>query len=139
MGYYTHFHITFAHPDTGRDVDVLEWDAMQELGDQDLSESTDEDLLALGLELDAHTLPILRTMLDVSNEFSYMSGGESSKWYSWEQDMRKVSAAHPEVLFGMSGEGEDSGDQWKAYFLGGKCQRIGAEITFDPFDPAKLA
>lgn len=63
----------------------------------------------------------------------------SAKWYDWERDMREFSAAHPEVLFLLEGQGEDSADLWRAYFKGGRMQLAKARITFDDFDEAKLS
>lgn len=59
-------------------------------------------------------------------------------WYDHDDDMRKVSAAYPDVLFELNGNGENSGDIWKTYYKGGKMQHTEATITFDPFDPNKL-
>lgn len=60
------------------------------------------------------------------------------KWYSWEEDMRKVSKKFPDVIIHLEGNGEEQGDQWKAYFKNGKAQVVHAEIKFAPFDESKL-
>ena len=61
-----------------------------------------------------------------------------ARWYEWEADMREVSSAFPNVLFTLSGAGDDSGDLWKAYFVGGKMQYAPAQIVYDDFDSARL-
>lgn len=61
------------------------------------------------------------------------------KWYSWERDMCDLSAGFPGVLFTLHGEGESSDDLWDAYFFEGRTQFCPAKITYDDFDPAKLA
>ena len=48
---------------------------------------------------------------------------QSCKWYDHEPDMRAMSKAIPNVLFHLSGEGEESGDIWDAWFLNGKGQK----------------
>jgi hypothetical protein len=63
---------------------------------------------------------------------------ESVKWYDHEEDMLKYSKMHPNVLFELIGNGEESGDQWKAYFKNGKMQSCPAIITFDEYDESKL-
>jgi hypothetical protein len=63
---------------------------------------------------------------------------ESCKWYDWEDDMRRYSLLHPDVLFTISGEGEETGDIWKAYIKNGKVQEEVAEVQIAAFDPEKL-
>lgn len=63
---------------------------------------------------------------------------ERCKWYHHEIDMAAVSHTFPDVLFTLSGEGEESGDIWKKYFLNGMVQLTEASIVFDEFDPSKL-
>ena len=52
--------------------------------------------------------------------------------------MREVSKKHSNVLFQITGEGEDNGDLWKAYFRGGKMQMCVAKIVYDIFDQTLL-
>lgn len=53
--------------------------------------------------------------------------------------MIQVSKAFPDVLFTLSGEGEESGDVWVKYFKGGKVQQEAMpKWTPPPFDESKL-
>lgn len=65
-------------------------------------------------------------------------GLDDCKWYEHDEDMRDVSKKFPNVLFILSGEGEESGDIWKAYYKNGKVQRVKAEIVFDEYNPKLL-
>ncbi len=67
---------------------------------------------------------------------SYTSDG--CKWYKREEDMREVSKEFPGELLVISGEGEESGDIWRAYFKNGKCWFAPAKIVFEEFDESKL-
>lgn len=60
------------------------------------------------------------------------------KWYSWEKDMTSISRKYPDTVFTLYGEGEESGDVWKAYFKNGKKSVHTAEIKFPDFDESKL-
>lgn len=60
------------------------------------------------------------------------------KWYDWKRDLLEMSKKYPFVIFLLTGEGEENGDMWKAYFLNGKCQVANAIITYDEFDVKKL-
>jgi len=93
------------------------------------------------IEGDNELISILR---GYEKEVAYAIGGngetaESCKWYNHESDLRRFSAIHPQALFKLSGEGEDSGDIWIEYYRAGKMQRCTAKITFDEFDCDELA
>lgn len=65
-------------------------------------------------------------------------GFVEAKWYDHEEDMRRVSAQYPDVLFTLMGEGEDAEDLWAKHFKGGGMQVVKAVVTFEEFDPSKL-
>ena len=69
--------------------------------------------------------------------YSELSLGEA-KWYNWQEDMVKISRNHPNTFFVLEGDGEEKGDQWKAYIKNGKMQVCEAIITFEPFDESKM-
>lgn len=79
---------------------------------------------------------------EISLNTSYAGGnlftGEY-KWYSHTSDMIDFSKKHPNMVFCVSGEGEDSGDIWKEYHKNGKVQLCPGRITYDEYDPSKLA
>lgn len=60
------------------------------------------------------------------------------KWYCCRIDMKKVSKRFPGKLLQIDGEGEESGDIWRAYYLDGKEHYARAKITFEEFNPEKL-
>jgi len=60
------------------------------------------------------------------------------KWYSWINDMTELSKKYPDHLFQLDGQGEESGDIWRAFFKGGKSQVSKARIVFDEFNEAAL-
>ena len=57
-----------------------------------------------------------------------------AKWYDHRDHMARLSKQHPNVLFTLNGEGEESGDLWREYFKNGKSHRIRAKISFDPYN-----
>ena len=54
--------------------------------------------------------------LEPYNEDSW---GMNSKWYSDTEDMCKLSAVFPDVLFTLDGSGEEVGDIWRKWFKNG--------------------
>jgi hypothetical protein len=49
--------------------------------------------------------------------------------------MRILSRAIANVLFKLSGEGENAGDIWVGYALNGKWQKQKAKIVVEPINP----
>lgn len=74
----------------------------------------------------------------VEDVVGYHPFDDETKWYSFKEDMKDVSKLHPKALFELSGEGEESGDIWKAYFRDGKMQMCRAKIVVDRFDESLL-
>lgn len=68
---------------------------------------------------------------------SYTS--ERVKWYLWQDHLKEISLKYPEQVLSISGEGEESGDIWKAYAKNGKLQICQAQIIFEEYDESKLS
>jgi len=64
--------------------------------------------------------------------------GDEVKWYEHQEDMTKHSLKYPDLVFVLSGEGEESGDIWKEYYKNGKMQFEKAKIVFGEYDESKL-
>ncbi|WP_010495024.1 hypothetical protein [Paenibacillus elgii] len=82
----------------------------------------------------------VRQAIEDDDTLAYAIGrcSDECKWYDHESDMRAFSERFPDVLFTLSGEGEDNGDLWRKYFRNGKMQHCPAQITYEPFDESKL-
>lgn len=117
MGYYTSYKLKVSQPD-GEPLD----EGGRGLVYQALKEKA-EDLYGLDLQ---------------KGPYDEYDGSDPCKWYTNEKDMQKLSQLFPDVLFTLSGEGEEAGDIWAKYFLDGKMQEAKAEIIVAPFDPSKL-
>lgn len=63
-----------------------------------------------------------------------LNDSEPMKWYDWKKDMEALSMDYPNVLLVLSGEGEESGDIWKSYFMNGQSQVVKAKVVFDAPD-----
>lgn len=58
-------------------------------------------------------------------------GGDTAKWYGWAADMESISEQYPHLLFALEGEGEESGDIWKAWARNGMVVSVRARVVFD--------
>lgn len=86
---------------------------------------------------------VVRGFVSINENASYCLNSlgdseEAGKWYDHETDLLSLSRAHPDLLFTLEGEGEQSGDLWKKYFHAGKMQIERATITIAAFSPEKL-
>ena len=63
---------------------------------------------------------------------------DNTKWYDHDDDMLSFSKRYPEFVFVLTGEGEEPGDLWMAYYKDGKKQTAKARIVYEPFDPTQL-
>jgi len=88
---------------------------------------------------DASISQELDEILREFSDYSFNNGSaQGVKWYRWKEDMKRVSLKYPLAIFTVEGEGEEAGDLWKAYFLGGQMQLAKAQITYEAFDAEKL-
>jgi hypothetical protein len=96
----------------------------------DLTADVDEDKLKI----------ILQDLQNTSEEaeLAFDEYEREAKWYEWCAEMKEFSSKYPDVLFTLTGIGEEPLDIWKCYFKNGKFQHENAEINFAEFDPDKL-
>jgi hypothetical protein len=68
--------------------------------------------------------------------FDYYDGSYQidAKWYDYDKHMRELSEIYPGELFKLSGEGEESGDIWEAYYKNGKGVVYRPEIMMPEFN-----
>jgi Na+-transporting NADH:ubiquinone oxidoreductase subunit NqrF len=51
-------------------------------------------------------------------DFDY--GGDGCKWYEHDRDMEQLSAEFPTVTFTLTGDGEESLDNWEKHYKAGQ-------------------
>lgn len=145
MGYYTRFSL---------ELEQLEGEAHAAKSIKDLiaeiSNSNEVDRAQLIKDLQNIENPpitsaeeIIAKLRETNENASYSLGedGETqdeSKWYDHQPEMQAFSKQFPNWLFTLTGEGEESGNLWKKYFLNGKVQVANAIISYDKFDMNKL-
>jgi len=78
------------------------------------------------------------------SEIAYGKNTEDSlfdaevKWYDHDEHMRKISKKYPDVLFELTGYGEEKLDFWRTYYKNGKAQPVDVEIKFGEFKEEEL-
>lgn len=145
MGYYTRYSLELEA------LEVIDQKAksIKELIEQ-ISNSNDVDREQLLKDLQNIENPpintaeeIIEKLRDSNEEAAYTldENGDAqseAKWYDHETDFKAFSKQFPNWLFTLTGEGEESGNLWKKYFLNGKVQIANAIISYDSFDANKL-
>jgi hypothetical protein len=58
---------------------------------------------------------------------AWLFDSERVKWYDWKDDITKVSVKLPDALITLDGEGEEAGDQWRAFVKDGTVEVHKAE------------
>lgn len=58
------------------------------------------------------------------------------KWYDWEHDMRLLAKMFPDVLFILSGDGEETDDVWEFRIKGDVSEQHG--LCIPPFAKPEL-
>lgn len=72
------------------------------------------------------------------DEYYGITDCDICSWYDHDTSMLKVSKEFPEVVFILSGEGEESGDLWKKYYSNGIVEIDAAKIAYTGMTSAFL-
>lgn len=64
--------------------------------------------------------------------------GVHAKWYDHDEEIIEFSKLHPNIVFSLEGDGEETGDQWFKYYKNGKYQYDPAQIIFEGYHPSLL-
>jgi len=134
MGYYTTYQIS----SKGKPFTEDETKAIEELEKQAESLAGELKEIALKGIADKKKRQPKNTKQLVINVLGFDPFADSCKWYEHDKHMRDISRMYPETIFILEGEGGESGDIWKKYYLNGKCQVAKAEVIIPEFDETKL-
>lgn len=77
----------------------------------------------------------------IENEVGYYASGLNvfdAKWYSWEEDLKRLTEELNDVVIEVERTGEESGDLQRNYFKNGKMQECIPEIVYENFDESKM-
>ena len=147
MGYYTNYEINIV----GKNETTPEAKEQTLKRIAELSQKgDDESLKEVKKLIENKDKTLTQIICDALNEITDYEFGLTSetsikneegeiKWYSSLEDLKKVSSLVPEALIQVDGEGEESGDIWRSYYKGGKCQMVEVKIVYEDFDESKLA
>lgn len=75
----------------------------------------------------------LDNLIGFAEDFKKYNSSEA-KWYYWERDMIEISKKFPNMLFLLSGEGEEPLDVWNCYFCNGKSHYREIQVSWESFD-----
>jgi hypothetical protein len=99
----------------------------------ELATKTGEDTLELfGANQDTIRVALNEEKNYVEYILAALEHGESVKWYDFDSDMRKISKIFPDVVFQLTGYGEEAGDVWRCYYKNGKSHD--SVLSFSDFN-----
>lgn len=78
-----------------------------------------------------HNEEAVEHLKDVSGYGYWDSDSLSAKWYSYEEDTITASKQYPEVLYCVTGEGEERDDNWIFYAKAGEWERCLGTIVYE--------
>ena len=114
MGYFTRHFLNVWSPTSGW-ADVLSL------------YSTDED------EVVAELAKFFESGVNQDGYYWNECFDDAIKWYGHSHDMKALSKRFPTLVFELSGEGEESGDIWKARYVNGEEYVVKTIITYEPW------
>jgi len=118
MGYYTKFKLHMNHMPEGHTV-----------------HNSEDEFMRIKLELEA----ITSYQFHEHRTTPHVLDLDEAKWYDHGENMKALSKKWPKILFQLDGDGEESGDVWREYWLDGKVQAAKQKSWTPPdFDPKKL-
>lgn len=136
MGYYTRYslEIDSSYFDAkNKEAKEAEIEAVRQSG---MTEGMKSNVMAL--IQDKYAVSENVTVQDVIDVIDHNPFEDSCKWYTHNEDMIQISEKYKNVLFTLTGIGEEEYDIWRTYYYNGKMQSVPAKVTFDSFDPSKL-
>ena len=115
MGYYTRFQVTWdKHED--ETIEGVPYESIDQAIEKKFNEITGIDEETFGCDYD---------VWDASNDYTVTF---YAKWYDWKKDMNELSRAYPDMIFRVSGAGEEYEDLWKSIWKDGCYEIQYAEI-----------
>lgn len=54
------------------------------------------------------------------------------KWYTWQEEVAKISELNPNLPILVTGQGESAEDMWRAFFLNGACVKQAPAFVWPP-------
>ena len=135
MGYYTYYELSIDNSQVKGQVEKKKQSEIEEIQQSNISDELKKRLIK---DVEKMYETSIVTQNDVVNFLTFNPFDEQCKWYEHTEDMCRLSKEYPNVLFTLTGNGEESEDMWVKYFMNGKVQVENAVITYGKFDPKKL-
>lgn len=119
MGYYTYFNISIdgAKPNQFIDIYKAFYKCIygEEIDPSDSKHPYERDGKIYAQGYGGREYEITDIEDEINSAFLY----EDMKWYDFYADMQAISRLFPDVIFHLSGDGEDHDDLWEADFMNG--------------------
>jgi hypothetical protein len=135
MGYYTYYELSIDNSQVKGQVEKKKQSEIEEIQQSNISDELKKRLIK---DVEKMYETSIVTQNDVVNFLTFNPFDGQCKWYEDTEDMCRLSKEYSNVLFTLTGNGEEPEDMWVKYFMNGKVQIEKAVITYGKFDPKKL-
>lgn len=71
-------------------------------------------------------------------ERGILNGVTGAKWYDHDSFFLEMSKRYRDIVFELTGLGEEREDTWKKYYVNGQVKKNYAKIVFPEFDPVEF-
>ena len=135
MGYYTYYELSIDNSQVKGQFEKKKQSEIEEIQQSNISDELKKRLIN---DVEKMYETSIVTQNDVVNFLTFNPFDGQRKWYEHTEHMCRVSKEYSNVLFILTGNGEEPEDMWVKYFMNGKVQIEKAVITYGKFDPKKL-
>ena len=119
MEYYTYFSISIDNAKPNQFIDIYKafykcmYDEEPDFSDKSHPYERDGKIYVQGYG--GREFEVTNIEDEINSSFLH----DDMKWYDYYEDMQSISKLFPEVIFHLSGDGEDHDDLWEADFMNG--------------------
>lgn len=118
MGYYTNYSLKIYNTDGGLETDDIN------------CKKDAEEVIQYAEDYNKDVVKFIKKIKNNEDCCYGILYEECCKWYDYESELTDLSKSFPNLVFCLTGEGEEQGDVWTQYFYNGNSYQIRPELKW---------